>query len=381
MNSFQGTDISSAGFSITNNVYITVVNKKKQQLVKQVEKHNKATRRMVTGLLKFIEGKFDHTNGSRDSIADDDNYWFDKASDYIPLYIGIGKGFIDKDQPYKEENPLIPNIVSGASNYVHYNSTHLEDEFPVMRSKIRAVKSSVDASQVSNSSISIPNMDSIYFNCEIPANTIKNNLKSEFVTEVGLFSGNQYYTEENPTDDMLAYVKLLNYEKVLDYGEHRSISNVHGTILANTKSCYLYYTEESITLEAKNIVKQQTFDLVTRDATYHVVDGIVFNSDKSQVCGTFDYENGYVCFNNVFTVDVSISVTTEISVYDTEEATNALYVKPDDTIIIKWVISIASIGIDNMFATEMRDESNRPLTNTLIVPDVPVVNINVINNN
>lgn len=206
---------------------------------KTVTKHNKCTRRMVSGILRYLCGHFtDTTNNEKPS--------YDSAKYYIPCYFNVGDGGVVKDSNgnyvHKTYDITIPELSSNWDTNVDYNSTQLisEFDFEASRSIIRLQDTSLLQPSVSD-------MDSIYFYCQISPGKL-NASSSVYVTELGLFSGNVVNEQ-----DLLAYVKLGNY--------------------------------------------------------------------------------------------------------DSEQKTDVLFVRPDDTIVVKWIITIASVGIDNRFEATFTDES------------------------
>jgi hypothetical protein len=262
------TDISSLGFAVTNNVYIDVVNKKTNVVSQHVEKHNKATRQMVTGILRFLCGHFTDTTKN-------DNHQYDSASKYIPCYAGFGDSNIvlQDGVPAPSSEPRIPQQVDDNwTEYVPYMSKKLEREFFTNHSKdefgndyitpsdsrleIRDVKTTIEETPAGD-------MDSIYFYIEADTNYLNKyyNNHAVYISELGLFSGSI-----PGKDDMLAYVRLHNY----------------------------------------------------------------IDPDTQQ------------------------------------PKTNVLYVKPEDTVVIRWVVTIAAIGKDSVLRSTMINEQGDIITNDVI---------------
>lgn len=248
-------DNSPLAFYITNNVYITVLDKF-GNIKKEIETHNKCNRTMVTGILRFLCGHFTDTNCN-------ENPPYNTAKNYIPCYFGVGDGGVELDttdaqNPFPKSKPGHPNIPKLDNKWnqeVNYLDTSLEREFFVLadgtttnsRTKFQDVTTTILQPSVAS-------MDSIYFYCQIPPaklNEFYGN-RNVFVTELGLFSGNVCGTH-----DLLAKVKLANYNE----------------------------NEE-----------------------------------------------------------------------DDDEQTNALYVRPQDTVVVRWIVSIAAIGIDDMFESPVENE-------------------------
>lgn len=267
------TDISSLGFAVTNNVYIDVMNKETGIVSQHVEKHNKATRRMVTGILRFLCGHF--TDTTKNNIPQ-----YESASRYIPCYAGFGDSNIvlQNGIPATSSESRIPQQVSDDwTEYVPYMSTKLEREFFTKykkdefgndyveptdsRLEIRDVKTTIEETPAGD-------MDSIYFYIEADTNYLNKYYGNHavYVSELGLFSGSV-----PGTDDMLAYVRLHNY----------------------------------------------------------------IDPDTQQ------------------------------------PKTNVLYVKPEDTVVIRWVITIAAIGKDSILRATLINEQGEIITNdVLAVPQL-----------
>lgn len=262
-------DITSMGFSILNNVEIQVIDKENKKIIKTVKTHNKATRNMVTGILRFIKGLFTSTTFNDDIMYDGTVSKF-----YIPCCFNVGDGGVILDDNGKpkslDENDdilrKVPELDPSWTETVDYSSKNLvrEFDFSGKRDKIRKQLDTLDDTPVAD-------MDSLYFLCEVQPGQINPKYGNErvFVTEVGLFSG-----EIPNKGDLLAYIKLGNYD-----------------------------------------------------------------------------DNG----------------TTK---------TNALYVRPGDTIVIKWVITIAAIGKDNILKATIKDEQNEPIVNDIVeIPDIAPIEI------
>jgi hypothetical protein len=275
--------------TVLNNVDIEVYNKESKRIMKHVKTHNKATRKMVTGLLRFIEGQFTPT-----ILNPNPQYSDDYIKQFIPCYFNCGHGGV----VYENGEPVsisvenrIPQLESDWTETVDYSSTHMVSEFSdglsVSRSKIRyqnindkiIPNDTLDKSKIDEQGRVTGDMDSVCFQCIIPPNQL-NATKPVYVSELGLFSGDEPYDPEssNPSEDLLAYVKL------------------------------------------SNIPPENTSDTPTE--------------------------------------------------------TNVLYVRPDDTVIVKWVITIAAIGKDNILHADIKDESGQPVISDIVeIPSVGPIDI------
>ena len=256
----------SMGFDVRSNVEITVMNKKRKIIQKVIKKHNKATRQMVTGILRFLTGQFTPSNLNLTPYYTD-------VEQYIPCFIGVGDGgvlFDTNGYPAYDEDTRIPVISSSWNEIVPYSSTNLQRELFVKtvsgnkvvtgtRSRIRKIGTTLTNDPAGD-------MDTLYLYCEVSPgslNTFYNN-NPVILTEIGLFS-----SDIPGTKDLLAYVKLGNY------------------------------------------INEET----------------------------------------------------------NEEETKALFVRPEDTVIIKWYITIAAIGEDSTFTGNEESVVVTPSLGTMIVKD------------
>ena len=245
-----GKSFTVNGFDVINNVYIDVIDTNTNALVKRVEKHNKATRKMIEGIIRFLCGHFTATNLNDSPLYSD-------AEQYIPLYFSVGDGGVVLDLNGNQQGTnRIPDLDTEWDAIVDYNSTKLVREFFVGRSartRIRKVTTTVGQPESAGS------MDSLYFQCEIGPGKMNEQYGGNpvFVTELGLFP-----TSVCGSEDLLAYVKLTNS--------------------------------------------------------------------------------------------------------DGGEDTDAIYVRKDDTIVVRWIISFVAVGQDSTFSAMMKDENGEYVERTLI---------------
>lgn len=208
----MGTLSNTYGFGAFVNVDIKQVNKETGTIKKHIQKHNKATRNMVRGLLRFIEGRFTPTyeNDKPEHEAD--------AKNYIPCYISFGDGGISYDSDGKpveiqtgEQSTHIPDLsISQWDTVVDYTSNSLVREFNLLsqnRSKIRKQADTIDSA-----SAPAGDMDTVVLYCEVAPGETNMDLVDtfdkpypRFITEIGLFS-----SKHQKDNDLLAYVKLGN---------------------------------------------------------------------------------------------------------------------------------------------------------------------------
>lgn len=201
----------SAAFAVDCNVHIKVISPT-GTVQQSVEKHNKASRQLVTGMLRFIQGHFTKSfrRGTSTLYADD-------AIKYIPCYVGLGSGGVVLDSEgfpiHEPEQPRIPLLTqdwSDVTHFVNYTDTKLDLEMSrnVSRVELGFVSDSV------HNLAATGDCDMFTLSAEIPPghyNKIYNGKTSPiYCTELGLFSG--------PTpnsDDLLAKVIITDPVKVL----------------------------------------------------------------------------------------------------------------------------------------------------------------------
>lgn len=200
------------GFGAFVNVDIRHINKETGTIKKHIQKHNKATRNMVKGLLRFLEGKFTPTYENAEAEHGSD------AKNYIPCYISLGDGGItygDDGKPVEihtdEQSVHIPDFSnSNWDTKVDYNSNSLVREYELLsehRSKVRKQEDTIDLA-----SAPAGDMDTVVLYCEIAPGEINTDIHDSlneryprYVTEIGLFS-----SPSKRENDLLAYVKLGN---------------------------------------------------------------------------------------------------------------------------------------------------------------------------
>lgn len=214
-------------FVMDCNVHIEVTDAQKV-IRQQVDVHNKATKKLIDGLLKFIRGEFNQTFRR---YKDVDIAYPGEARKYIPCYINIGTGGIRliETKPFESSgdntkywvpdvdpaNPRKPPLNSywnEASNYVRFTDVKLElEETKVSRYEIGVV----GFDETSDAIPAIGDMEQIIFNTEVPPGWynsiyISNEYPIDiFVTELGLFASNV-----PGTNDLLARV-ILKDDSVL----------------------------------------------------------------------------------------------------------------------------------------------------------------------
>ena len=261
---------SSMGFAICNNVEISVIDTRSNIITKHIQTHNKATRQMVSGLIRFLNGDFNKT-----FLQPDPQY--SNTEQYIPCFLGCGDGGVVLFENSEgqivpkssEENIRVPVLEQNWTEYADYNAKKFLREFFTGKTEgegISGTRSQIRKTTLTLEDASTADMDSTYFYCEVrpgELNMYYNN-NPLFISEIGLFA-----TPVPGTEDLLAYIKLGNY----------------------------------------------------------IEDDVV--------------------------------------------KTNTLYVRPDDTVVIRWVITIAAVGKDTMLTANVRDENGDLITTT--IQEIPTI--------
>lgn len=204
-------------FAVDSNVFIQVEGPNRT-IRQEVTIHNKATQKLVRGLMKFMRGEF--TTSSRQTDWDKVNAKYE-AENYIPCYINIGDGGIRyKDTPsgpepdYDTTDVRVPPTESfwnQPTNRVHFSDTKLAREQTFLsRYPIGVIELSSDAitteylggdiEQTVLSTVVTPG----YFS------KMYGGSHDIYITELGLFATNTF-----GTDDLLARV-ILKDESELD---------------------------------------------------------------------------------------------------------------------------------------------------------------------
>lgn len=261
---------STMTFTVLNNVHITVYDKKRDIVRKEYETHNKVSRNMVKGILRFLSGVLTPT------ALNDEPLNANSAKSFIPCYFNVGDGGIvfEGGTVKYDTGTRIPELEPSWNETVDYAHTTLTHEFFVNddgtasneRQRIGQITNTLDSPNTAD-------MDSIYLYCEVPPGILNQYYGNNAVciSELGLFA-----SSVPGTDDLLASIKLANYE----------------------------------------------------DQETH------------------------------------------------ETATNTLYVRPDDTLIVRWVITIAAIGKDSVLKANVSDEYGNIITTTITkIPDIGNIDI------
>ncbi len=211
-------------FGIINNVEISVMNKYTHVIKKTVRVHNKATRNMVEGIMRFLMGHFNTT-----SLNDKPQYSDDIEKKYIPRYIGFGNGGIVNVENIRSYyyGSNAPVLSPSWNSYVPYNSSKLNREiFDGKKFEVNLINNTTtddsDNKHDESEIVKRSEMDSMMFFVEIlpddiPRSVSSDSVKSFFITEVGLYSSN------DDSGKLLAHVKLNNH---IDHSSGDFLENI-----------------------------------------------------------------------------------------------------------------------------------------------------------
>ena len=436
---------------ILNNVEIQVKDKDTGEIKQTVKKHNKATRNLVYGALKFLSG-----------VATTDSNFNSKK--YIPCYVGFGNGGIEESDEAITPDP-------NWTETVNYNDTHLVREIPNSRSRIRK-QTNTFQKHSGNDSNSAGDMDSVIFYSEIsPSSLCERKLVEHevevdgdtetvtedvmiprIITELGLFADN------DDSDSMLAHVKFSNdvefetverevvkqvdrevertVEKLVPYEVERQVEK---TIEYNVSHREDFGTDRSVSAEGTVLIPVALYTGQRARLVKGDVEGVIHfiknvyvgihvrdDSNGNLICvrvetageekyvnvgdivGTVDYDSRVLSFDTneyymqvadsysyntgviielyytrtetvtetyvdyeVRTVTETIIETVPETIIETElvpiitDDTNLIYLKPNYIMTIKWVVTIAAIGPNNIFDNRfIYDENGKPIDNT-----------------
>lgn len=203
-----------AVFAVDCNVDIKIVSP--QKTVRQtVHRHNKASKLLVTGMLRFIQG---HFNTSYRMTDDSHIIHPEEAYKYIPCYVGLGTGGIVLDsegfpthEPEQIRIPRLSEEWTSPNNFVNYSDTHLHSE---MSRSVSRVEIGYVPGEAHGETVVVGDGDQFTLQVEIPPghyNKIYNGTTSSiYCTELGLFSG-----PIPNSGDLLAKVIIKEPENVL----------------------------------------------------------------------------------------------------------------------------------------------------------------------
>ena len=345
-----------------NNVEIQVLNRRTHEIKKPIRVHNKVNRKMVEGIMRFLQGHFTET-----FLNENIQYSNEIAEKYIPYCMGFGDGGVTSSAVTSTDS-IIPSLEPDWNIYVPYNAVKMERELfynnetnEPKRFKINKITSTfVDKN--GDPVQHIAEMDSLMFMCEVsPDEHIMidqstNSVKPFFVTEVGMFS---------KSGEMLSYLKLGNYPEMntgTDVGETRQsdCKCIGGVILFSVPES----TEDSI-----HGIKVGSFKVEVNGNTY--IDnadepGMLYNN--GELAGVVSYDQGIIRLYD--DIDSNSATVYFHELVDMELDTNAVYIRPDDSILVRWVITLAAIGKDNIFRGSTVDKNGETEEDITIIPEL-----------
>lgn len=207
-------------FAIDSNVHIEVISP--QNIIRQtVDKHNRATRYMLEGILGFLRGDF---NTSYRQQIDSKVKYKNMAKNYIPCYVNFGTGGIVIDDITKlpkhgttKRDAVTTDDWQSDNNYVRTRDISLDNEIGASdesRSRIEiSVLSTDNKDKLNNIDTDLTNsMLQFVFDAVAPTGhcNIYGITEDAFVTEIGLFA-----SPAPGTKDLLARVILKKTEDIL----------------------------------------------------------------------------------------------------------------------------------------------------------------------
>lgn len=215
----------SFNFAVTNNVCI-VVTDKNNIVQRKMEIHNKATRKMVSGLLRFLVG---HFTTSFENDNPDNVVYPDSAKNYIPCYIAFGHGGI-------ESIDMATRTITTSDDWnvsVDYNTDRLVAEFVHNTPNISQVttRQKIGSSELSIYSESSGDMDSIILSAQLSP--------SELCTEESKPSGVDLLTPRGITEIALCATNIPKNNDVLAYIKLASNSNLSDDSATDKKPLYV----------------------------------------------------------------------------------------------------------------------------------------------
>lgn len=198
-------------FAVDSNVYIQV--KHNNVIRQEITIHNKATQRLVRGLMRFMRGEFFTSNRQQDESA---VAYKDEAKNYVPCYINIGTGGVKMINTSAGQIPDYSDVDirrapleswwNEDSNYVHYTDNKLNKE------QTSLPRYAIGVMQLENDAISVTyqggDIEQIVFATDVAPgtfNSIYGGTHDIYITELGL-----YPTSISGTTDLLARVILKN---------------------------------------------------------------------------------------------------------------------------------------------------------------------------
>lgn len=230
-------------FVLNSNVHIEVVSPQKV-ITQQVDIHNKATKKLVDGILKFIRGEFNQTYRRPKDV---EISYPGEAKKYIPCYINIGTGGIRlRTETIDNVQYRVPDVDAAkprvapveadwnsSDNYVRFTDLELalEAKMPattndttenIVFDKSRYEIGVIGFDETSDSIPAIGDMEQIIFETDIVPGYYNSMYTSSahpldvFITEIGLFANSQPGTKDLLArvilkEDSILYVRPQDY--------------------------------------------------------------------------------------------------------------------------------------------------------------------------
>ncbi len=209
-------------FAVDSNVHIEVISPQ-NVILQTLDTHNKATKQLVSGIMRFLRGEFTITGRRTDENS---LVYKDQARHYIPCYVGAGTAGIEletvtletgetvtlpKYDPTNRRNPPLTDEWKAEDNKVNYSATKMNLE---ITSKSRYPISVQVAEENDEYNTMAGDVQQIVFATDIGPgyySTIYDGVTTDvFLTEIGLYPGNDI-----TKDNLLAEVILKTADDVL----------------------------------------------------------------------------------------------------------------------------------------------------------------------
>ena len=387
-------------FCIINNVEITVKNERSKAIVQKVKIHNKATRNMVEGIMRFLLGNF-----TKSYLLDDIQYDENTSKKYVPCYMGFGVGGIEytiengkMKQSMLNDYLYVPKFNPEWNSYVEYKSNKLVNEIIGVRTKIGGGNKGITDTFTdiygkyikTGSRDNESEMDSVMFYCKVEPGTLQDATvgvdrygfakRQICVSEIGMFPSGI-----SGSCDMLSHVKLCNY-KVYSGGDFEGeyTSDVPLKLINGFLAFQVPKDMESESGVVSTCIARGTFRVLNENDEVILTDKEGFATDASEtkgyiynqseeIVGLVDYEHGVLRLYNPYTetMDVKVSYATKVNV---PVKSNALYITDEDSIEVRWVITLAAIGKDNVFKKSVKkkytdDNTQYDKEDVVIIPE------------
>ena len=189
----DNSNIKGLPLEVDVNVDIKVKNKK-GKLINNIQLHNKATKNMTEGIVRFLRGEFTNSNLDIEAVGSYQNY----AKYYIPAYMSLGDINVDytKSPPYSivtgKEYEIVPQYTDEALrrevfvNPYSDNGQYIYHRFKIKRSVLGDSVSTDVYQLVLSSVINFNENQKFYYSTGTPVIGTSNGVY--YISEVGLFS-------------------------------------------------------------------------------------------------------------------------------------------------------------------------------------------------